>query len=242
MMKLNRRVRIELSAAIIMTIALTSLAVYVNRPKRAWFSPEERREAMLMSKWGLSSGSEYVQVYTENINGELKEGSFETVVEGVMNLTSFHGGRIPDLNVLYENDIWVGTIKSKIPTENVTLFTFDARELISKHGKVTYISTSVTETVVNETQPYQESLSEVSLSLRENEGVGIELPIISQIGSVVPWLVTSLVWIAQGLIIGVPLCFVSLGIVVLINRGIVPAWKKQFRSKSLNQPPAEAEA
>jgi len=242
MRKLDRRLKIEIAAAIIMTIALSSLAAFVNRPKRTWLSPEERHEAELMSMWGLSSGSEYVQIYTENINGELRKGTFETVVEGVRNLTSFHVGRIPFLNLLYENDVWVGTIKCKIPTENVTLFTFDARELISKYGKVTFISTSATETVVNETQHYQEPLSEVSLSLKENADVGVELPIIGQVGSVFPWLVTSLVWIAQGLIIGLPLCFVSLGIVVLINRGIIPAWKKQFKNKSLNQSPAEPKA
>lgn len=242
MRKLDRRVRIEIAVAIIMTIALSSLAVYVNRPKRTWFSSKERHEAELMSMWGLSNGNEYVQIYTENINGELRKGTFETVVEGVRNLTSFYVGRIPFLNILYENDVWVGTIKCKIPTENVALFTFDARELISKYGKTTFISTSVTETVVNETQHYQEPLSEVSLSLKENAGVGVELPIIGQVGSVFPWLVTSLVWIAQGLIIGLPLCFVSLGIVALINRGIIPAWKKQFKSKSLKQSPAEPKA
>jgi hypothetical protein len=31
----------------------------------------------------------------------------------------------------------------------------------------------------------------------------------------------------------VPLCFASLGVVVLVDRGIIPVWKKQFRNRSM---------
>jgi hypothetical protein len=37
-------------------------------------------------------------------------------------------------------------------------------------------------------------------------------------------------WIAQGLIFGLPLCFVSLGIVLLFNRGIIPLWKNLLKT------------
>jgi len=42
-------------------------------------------------------------------------------------------------------------------------------------------------------------------------------------------LTTALVWIAEGLIIGMPLCFASLGIVILVNRGIIPLWKNTLK-------------
>jgi hypothetical protein len=242
MKKLGRKMKIELVAAIIMTVALSSFTAYVNRPQESsWesFSGESaearsaHREA-LQSTWGLGV-SEVQQVITENVQGELRKGTFETVIKGLKNVTSSYEGRIPYLKMLYENEIWTGTLNCKIPTANVDSFTFDARRLIDKHGKVTHISISVTETIVNETQYTEEPLSDVSINLHENAG-GTDLSFLSQVGAVVPWLVTSLVWVVQGLIIGLPLCFVSLGIVMIVNRGIIPIWKKQFKSKSLSQP------
>ena len=43
---------------------------------------------------------------------------------------------------------------------------------------------------------------------------------------------TGLVWIAEGLIVGVLLCSACLGVIVVVSRGIVPVWKRQFRNKS----------
>lgn len=243
--KLSRKVKMELVAAVIMTIALSTLTVYVNLPKDnselgLGLSAESANREALQQTWGIG-GTGIQQIISENIRGELMKDSFETVVKGLKNVTSFYDGRIPYLNMLYENEIWRGTLNCKVPTENVTSFTFDARRLISEHGKVTRISINVTETIVNQTQHAEEPLSDVSISLNENAGGG-ESPIISQLGAVVPWLVTSLIWIAQGLIIGLPLCFVSLGVVVLVEKGIVSAWKKQFKNRSLNKAPVEAEA
>jgi len=241
MKKLGRKLKIEMVAAIIMTIALSSFTAYVNRPQESsWESFSSAQRQALQSTWGLGA-SEVQQVITENIQGELRKGTFETVIKGLKNVTSFYEGRIPYLKMLYENEIWIGTLDCKIPTANVDSFTFDARWLIDKHGKVTHISISVTETIVNETQYPEEPLSDVSISLHENAG-GTDLSFLSQVSAVVPWLATSLVWIAQGLIIGLPLCFVSLGIVMIVDRGIIPIWKKQFKRKSLSQPRVEPEA
>lgn len=226
--------KMELAFAVIMAIGLSILTVYMNQPKPVknfYLSPQsmsEKREPMLRSL------SEFQQVVRENIQGKLRRGSFETVVEGLKSLAHHCGGRVPYLNMIYENELWRGTLNCKVPTENVTSFTFDVRQLISEYGKVTHITISVTEVEVNPTdgQP-EEPLSEVSINLKEFvEG---ESPIISQIGSVVPWLVTGLVWIAQGLIIGLPLCFVSLGVVLIIDRGIIPVWKRQFKGRTLNK-------
>jgi len=112
----------------------------------------------------------------------------------------------------------------------VTTFTFEVRKLINDHGKVTHISIDVSETEVNETQTAEMPVSVVSMYVYERAGGSS--PFADQLGGVVPLLTTSLVWIAEGLIVGVPLCFASLGVVVLVDRGIIPVWKKQFRNRS----------
>jgi hypothetical protein len=131
----------------------------------------------------------------------------------------------------YENEVWSGTLTCKVPTDNVTSFTFDVRRLVNAHGKVTHISIDVSEVEVNQTQTVEAPLSEVNMYLYEHaEGTS---PFLDQLGAIVPMLTTGLVWIAEGLIIGVPLCFASLGVVVLADRGIIPVWKKQFKNRSL---------
>jgi hypothetical protein len=53
----------------------------------------------------------------------------------------------------------------------------------------------------------------------------------NELGAVVPLLITGLLWIAEGLIVAVPLCFACLGVVLIVSRGILPVWKRQFRNK-----------
>jgi hypothetical protein len=227
----------ELALAIVMAIMLSALTVYVNQPR-----PPERTGGSFGSFSGAalsgrtpSTTTEVQQVVRENIEGELAKGSFETVVKTLKNLTYGYGGIIPNLNMIYENELWTGTLNCKIPTENVASFTFDVRQFISANGKVTHISVSITETVVNQTGLLEKPLSEVSIGLKESADGGGETPIMSQMKTVVSWLFTGLAWIAQGLIIGVPLCFVSLGIVVLADRGIIPAWRKMLKGKNTSK-------
>lgn len=220
-----------------MAIMLSALTVYVNQPR-----PPERTGGSFGSFSGAalsgrtpSTTIEVQQVVRENIEGELAKGSFETVVKALKNLTYGYGGIIPSLNMIYENELWTGTLNCKIPTENVASFTFDVRQFISANGKVTHISVSITETVVNQTGLFEKPLSEVSIGLKESADGGGETPIMSQMKTVVSWLFSGLAWIAQGLIIGVPLCFVSLGIVVLADRGIIPAWRKMLKGKNTSK-------
>jgi len=228
----------ELALAIVMAIMLSALTVYVNQPRpQEGFSSVARLNSLsnAVQSERLPSSTEVQQVVRENIEGELAKGSFETVVKTLKNITYGYGGIIPNLNMIYENELWTGTLDCKIPTENVASFTFDVRQFISANGKVTHISVSITETVVNQTGLFEKPLSEVSIGLKESADGGGETPIMSQLRTVVSWLFTGLVWIAQGLIIGVPLCFVSLGIVVLADRGIIPAWRKLLKGKNLSK-------
>lgn len=235
-----RKIRKELVAAIIMAFALSGLAVYMNQPTQTRnFSVQTKSSGSqaeslqsLQSQWGLSSGR-VQETVTENIRGELRRDTFEPVVGGLKNLTFHYGGLVPTLNMVYGNEYWSGSMSCRVPTDNVTDFTFGVRKLISDNGKVTYIAVSVTETIVNQTTLAENQFSDISVDLTESAG-GIS-PVLSQIGLVVPWLVNGLVLVAQGLIIGVPLCFVSLGIVIMVDRAIIPTWKKQFNSKDVRK-------
>jgi hypothetical protein len=226
-LKLSKKIKIEVASASVMAIALLVCAAYFSQPRS-----EEGGHSFLLSQ-SEASQRNYLstqQVISENVQGELKSGSFEVVVQSLKNLTYYYDGKMPYLNMLYQDGLWHGDMNCKIPTENVTTFTFDVRQLISAHGKVTRISISVTETETNQTGQAEQQLSTVTIGLKEvAEGSS---PILNQIGIAIPYLVTSLVWVAQGLIVIVPLSFVCLGIVMLVNRGIIPSWKKQFRNKT----------
>jgi len=228
---MKRKFKIELLSAITLGIVISALAIYANRPKQ--YENEYGRvtmsDAQLRETWGFGENYEG-KVFRENIEGELQKGSLEIVVSHLENLTFHYGGTIPNLNMLYENELWKAYLNCNLPTENVASFTFDARKLINEHGKVIHISISVTEIKGNTSK---QQLSEVSISLKENqEG---EIPVLNQIGKVVPWLITSLIWISQGIILGVPLCFASLGIVLMIDRAIIPTWKNQLKGKNINK-------
>ena len=242
---MKRKVRLELTVAIIIASALSALAAYMNQPTqttelfvatRGLSSGDQA--ASLRSLYGLGSTSTVQETIKENIRGELKKDTFETVVGGLKNLTFLYGGLVPYLSMAYENDVWSGSMTCSVPTDNVTEFTFSVRHLINDNGKVTYISETVTETIVNQTALAQNQFSDVTIGLTEPAQGGS--PVLTQIGLVVPWLATGLVWVAQGLIIGVPLCFVSLAIVMLADRAIIPAWKKQLKNKGLRKTASSA--
>ena len=226
--KMKRRMKLELVLAILMTLAIASLAIYASLPN----NPDKNVLHISSARsYGSSSspGTSTQQVITENIEGELKQGGFETTVEGLKNLTLVYGGRIPSLHMAYDNDLWSGTLKCKLPTDNVTWFTFEVRNLINIHGKVTHIQIDVNEVEVNQTETPETPLSDISIHLQEHaEGSS---PFTNQLGAVVPLLTTSLLWIAEGLIVAVPLCFACLGVVLIVTRGILPVWKRQFRNK-----------
>jgi len=233
--RISRRAKMELALAIVVTIAISSLAVYVNLPRQTdmtWaYSASLASAGSPQGRMSIQAGTTNVQqIITEDIRGELKKGSFETVVLSVRGLVSSYHGRVPFMTMSYDNDLWSGVLDCKIPTDNVTQFTFDVRQVIGDHGKVTHIGITITEVEVNQTGQAEEQLSKISMNLREVSSE--QSPLVNQIGSVVPWLITGLVWIAGGLIIGLPLCFVSLGIVLLVSRGIIPAWKKQLKGKT----------
>ena len=219
--------KLELVLAILMTVTIALLVVYGSLRK----DQDNRTTLYVTSAKSYSQsptqGTSTQQIITENIQGELRKGEFETAVEGLKNITVDYGGRIPNLHMTYDNELWSGTLKCKLPTDSVTWFTFEVRKLVNDHGKVTHVLIDVNEVEVNQTETPETPLSDISIYLQEYvEGSS---PFVDQLGAVVPLLTTGLLWIAEALIVGVPLCFACLGVVLIVNRGILPVWKKQFR-------------
>ncbi|MEM3759665.1 MAG: hypothetical protein QXZ02_00975 [Candidatus Bathyarchaeia archaeon] len=222
----------EIVLAVVLCLSITIFALYSNMKNAEEYSRSYLLEARtLKESYGLSSSTEnqqYSKIYSETIEGELDRGAFEKVVSALEVLTEDVGGYVKSLYMTYRDEVWGGTMVSKVPTANVTSFTFTARELIDANGTVTYISISVES--VNASQLGEEAkYSTINFSLREVKLEGGENGVTAAIAPILPVLTTSLVWIAQGLIIGVPLCFASLGIVLFVNRGIIPLWRNMLK-------------
>jgi len=225
-MKITKR---EMGLAMVLAVFVAGLAAYAN-------SLNVNREAALLS--GLEGlpfqaytdgADQRVKLISETIEGELVKGKFEGVITQLEDLAEEKGGFVYSLYMTYRDELWRGEMVSKIPQENTSSFVFKTREIIDANGTVISITTSITDVTENDNQeaPY----ATINIALIETSGREPPQPI-AQVMSVVPWLVTGLVWIAEGLIIGVPLCFVFLGVVLLVNRGIIPVWKKQLKKST----------
>lgn len=227
-MKIKRK---EICFAIMLSIIVALFAVYFNMRNEEHYS-EGFLWTELKSMSGISSFSQGTEqrsrLISETIEGELNRGTFEDAINKLEILTLEKDGYVKSLRMTYKDEVWSGVMICKVPPTSVTSFTFGAREIIDANGTVTYINISIES--VNASQPNQEdAYSTINLSLKEVEPEKGKNGIIALIGSALPILVTSLVWIAEGLIIGVPLCFAFLGIIILVNRGIIPLWKNALK-------------
>ncbi len=173
---------------------------------------------------------QYSQVVSESIKGELESGAFESVIADLQMLTEEKDGYVKSLYMTYQEGFWRGVMICKVPQANVTSFTFNARAIIEANGTVNYINISI-ETVDLQVEEEQTEYSTIDFDLKEAKPGDGKNRIIDSISGALPILTTGLVWIAEGLIIGLPLCFASLGLVLLINRGIVPVWRGTLKKR-----------
>jgi len=227
-MRIKRR---EIGLAVTLSVLVAALAVYSNVKKadhyRGNLSCLETLSADSKDYFGADV-RQPTKLISEMIEGELDKGSFERVVNRIEVLTEENMGYVKSLRMIFNDGAWSGSMVCELPPENVTSFTFGVRAVIEANGTVTYINISIEE--VGELQQSQENLhSTINLNLKEviPENGTPEIP--TQIASVLPILTTSLLLIAQGLIIGVPLCFASLAVVMLVDRGIIPLWKNMLK-------------
>jgi len=153
----------------------------------------------------------------------MNKGTFEDAINKLEILTEEKDGYVKSLRMIYAEETWSGRMICMLPPINETSFTFSARTIIEANGTVTYINISIED--INASQEGQETTyATISLNLKEVKPAN-EAGIVVSLTSILPILTTSLLWTAQGLIIGIPLCFVSLGIVVLVERGLIPFGK-----------------
>jgi hypothetical protein len=220
-MKIKRK---EICFGAILTVLVVFSAIYANtRSEETYIATLQSRTSSALSQ----ETQQQSKVITETIVGELKRGTFEDVVNRLEIFTEEKYGYVKTLHMTYQDQVWTGLMICKLPPTNVTSFTFGARAIIEANGTVTYISISIEDTTATQ-QNQEDSYSTINLNLEEIKPEdGTDIGVL--LAPVLSILTTSFSWIAQGLIIGVPLCFASLGIVILVNRGIVPFWKNTLK-------------
>lgn len=233
-MRIKRK---EIFLAVVLCLAITVFAIYSNAKNAENSFGNNLSNSKVLMQSGLSSSSgtpsntgsqQYSKIYSETIEGELDRGAFEKVVGALEVLTEDMGGYVRSLYLTYVDEVWSGTMVTKVPTASVTSFTFVAREIIDKNGTVTYINIRVDS--VNASQLGEEAeYSTINFTLKEVKPKDGENEVTTAIAPILPILSTSFMWIAQGLMIGIPLCFASLGIILLVNRGIIPLWKRTLK-------------
>jgi len=240
--------KMELSLALFLCIALFGAMLYANtlKPSEQYESPTileptstSRKE--LIEQYGLSGPStqtssvesERIKDIRQWIKGELKNGTFEEVVMSIEEETEDLGGYIYSEDVTYTNDLWSGEIVSKIPQNNSLRFVFKARTLISTNGKVVSITTNIRDitpptgiTIEKPPATIRITLTEVAEKPKQPGIPQIELPFIT---AIVPYLSTFFTWVITGVVIGLPAYFTILGIVLLIDRALVPIANKLLK-------------
>jgi len=229
-MKMNIK-RKEILAAVILGILIILPVFYIKMQNESRYTGN----TLLLSKSKESaqrstSVTETQQkLISETIEGEIERGAFELVVNKLEALTEDMEGYVKSLQMTYQNQAWSGFMICKVPSSNVTSFTFGARAIVDDNGTVTYINISVE--YLEESQQGQENASStINFNLIEDKPESkVELG--ASLGPILSILATSLWWIAQGVIIGLPLCLASLGIMLLVSRGLVPLWKNALKKQ-----------
>lgn len=197
--------------------------------------------AELTQQYGLSGPTtqtspvenERIRDIRQWIRGELKNGTFEEVVMSIEHETESLGGYVDSEDVTYTDDLWSGEMVSKIPQNNSLRFVFKVRNFISTNGKVVSITTNIRDITPPAGVTIEKPLAIIRITLREvsekpsQPGVpSIEFPFIAVI---VPYLSTFFTWVVTGIIIGLPAYFTILGIVLLVDRALIPLASRLFK-------------
>ena len=194
----------------------------------------------LREQYGLSGSPQTSIVADERIKdikqwikGDLKKGTFETVVLGIEDETDTLGGYVESEDVTFTDDIWSGEIVTKIPQNNSLAFVFKVRSLISENGKVVSINTNIKDITLIDGIAGHKPLAQIRTTLKEisDKPWQLTLPTIEVpfLAGVLPVLSAFFTWVIIGVVIGIPAYFTMLGIVLLIDRALKPATSKLFK-------------
>jgi len=231
--------RKELLVALIMCIALVGASVYANTvtqqsPFLAGFTLL-RGSSISKENFATTqeeSADQRIKDIRQWIQAELTKGKFKEVVRGIEALTEEQGGYIYSEDLTYADEVWNGELVSRIPQDNATDFIFNVEELLNENGKVISVTTSIRDITGTIGTSEQKPHATVRVTLAETSGkIVIGLPLVDEVA---PFLSTFFTWVAAGVIIGLPAYFTVLGIVLLINRALVPIANKLFK-RGLNK-------
>jgi len=225
--------------ALIICIALVGASVYANTATRHTpsFAGRTSLGDALIPKENFATTQEEpadqrIKDIKQWINAELTKGKFKEVVRGIETLTEEQGGYIYSEDLAYADEVWNGELVSRIPQDNATDFIFNMEELLNENGKVISVTTSIRDITGTIGTSEQKPHATIRVTLAEISGkIIIGLPIIEGIA---PFLSTFFTWVAAGVIIGLPAYFTVLGIILLIDRALVPIANKLIK-RELNK-------
>jgi len=225
--------------ALIICVALVGASVYANTVMQQplSFTGLTTRGGALtpMENFGTTqeeSADQRIKDIRQWINAELTKGKFKEVVRGIEAFTEEQGGYVYSEDLTYADEVWNGELVSRVPQDNATDFIFNVEELLNNNGKVISITTSIRDITGTIGTSEQKPHATIRVTLAETSGkIVIGLPIIEGIA---PFLSTFFTWVAAGVIIGLPAYFTVLGIVLLIDRALVPIANKLFK-RGLNK-------
>jgi len=231
--------RTELMVALIICIALVGASVYANtaiRHPMSYGGLTSQGDALIpkenFATTQEESADQRIKDIRQWIQAELTKGKFKEVVRGIEALTEEQGGYVYSEDLTYADEVWNGELVSRIPQDNATGFIFNIEDLINKNGKVISITTSIRDITGTIGTSEQKPHATIRVTLAETSGkINIGLPIIE---GITPFLGTFFTWVVSGVIVGLPAYFTVLGIVLLIDRALVPIANKLFK-KGLNK-------
>jgi len=233
---------ILLLAGVIIANTISQLYIYPNTSMigpntivNPNFNDEQRQ--MLVEQYGLGGSpqttivaDERIKDIRQSIKGELRKGTFETVILGIEDETETLGGYVESEDVTFTDDVWSGEITARIPQNNSLNFVFKVRSLISENGKVVSIVTNIRDITPTSGIAAQKPLAQIRATLNEASDKpwqptlpNIQLPFLPGVLSILSAFFT---WIIVAVIIGVPAYFTVLGIVLFIDRALKPFTNK----------------
>ena len=129
----------------------------------------------------------------------------------------------------FTDDVWTGEVVSRIPQNKSTVFVFQVRQVISENGKVVSITTSIRDITGTVGTSEQKPHATIRVTLAEvSDKPIIGIPIVA---GIIPYLRTFFTWVVSGVIIGLPAYFTLLGVVLLIDRALIPVANKLFKGR-----------
>lgn len=230
--------RKELAAALIVCVVLVGASIYVNMPKtspeyygalqpleglKGAFAPQ----SLPQTETGLDDAR--IRDIRHWIKGELVKGEFEEVLLAIEEKTDEYGGYVYSEDMTFTNDLWIGEVVSRIPQNKSTVFVFQVRRVISENGKVVSITTSIRDITGTVGASEQKPHATIRVTLAEiSDKPANGIPIIA---GILPYLSTFFTWVVSGVVIGLPAYFTLLGVVLLIDRALIPVANKLFKGR-----------